>query len=64
MTNPIECPTIEEMISDAIREQFGARSLPIYKAENDEILGDGSSGVPRPKYKWRNGDERRAVYGI
>ena len=64
MTNPNECPTIEEMISEAVREQFGARSSPIYKAENDEILGDSNSEVAWPKYKWRDGDKRRAIYGI
>lgn len=64
MTKPNECPTIEEMISEAVREQFGARSLLIYKAENDEILGDGSSEVARSKYKWRDSDKRRAIYGI
>ena len=41
MTDQSECPTIEEMISDEVRKQFGARTFQTYEKRAETEKGRG-----------------------
>jgi hypothetical protein len=41
MTGKSECPTIEEMISDEVRKQFGARTFQTYEKRTETEKGRG-----------------------
>ena len=41
MTGQNECPTIEEMISDEVRKQFGARAFQTHEKRSETKKGGG-----------------------
>ena len=41
MTGKSECPTIEKMISDEVRKQFGARTFQTYEKRTETEKGRG-----------------------